>query len=353
LDPSTPYLVVDADVLDRNLRRAATTARTRGLVLRPHAKTHKCLEIARRQIALGAGGLTVATVGEAEVFAAAGFGDLFIAYPVWVSGGRVARLRALAEQVSLRIGVDSVEGVQALASAASGAGIAVLVEVDSGHHRSGVQPEAAGEVAAAASRAGLEVLGVFTFPGHGYQPDGRGQAAADEATALDVGARSLQRVSVDPVVRSGGSTPTAALADAASLTEMRPGVYAFNDAQQAELGSCGWSDVALTAAATVVSRSGQQVVVDAGSKVLGADRPTWTTGGGRLLDHPDARIVALSEHHGTVVFPEGSALPALGEVVRVVPNHVCSAVNLADQLVVVSAGRQVEHWAVAARGANT
>jgi D-serine deaminase-like pyridoxal phosphate-dependent protein len=134
---------------------------------------------------------------------------------------------------------------------------------------------------------------------------------------------------------------------------MRPGVYAFNDAQQAELGSCGWSDVALTAAATVVSRSGQQVVVDAGSKVLGADRPTWTTGGGRLLDHPDARIVALSEHHGTVVFPEGSALPALGEVVRVVPNHVCSAVNLADQLVVVSAGRQVEHWAVAARGANT
>jgi D-serine deaminase-like pyridoxal phosphate-dependent protein len=208
-------------------------------------------------------------------------------------------------------------------------------------------------VAAAASRAGLEVLGVFTFPGHGYQPDGRGQAAADEATALDVGARSLQRVSVDPVVRSGGSTPTAALADAASLTEMRPGVYAFNDAQQAELGSCGWSDVALTAAATVVSRSGQQVVVDAGSKVLGADRPTWTTGGGRLLDHPDARIVALSEHHGTVVFPEGSALPALGEVVRVVPNHVCSAVNLGDQLVVVSAGRQVEHWAVAARGANT
>lgn len=353
LDPSTPYLVVDADVLDRNLRRAATTARTRGLVLRPHAKTHKCLEIARRQIALGAGGLTVATVGEAEVFAAAGFGDLFIAYPVWVSGGRVARLRALAEQVSLRIGVDSVEGVQALASAASGAGIAVLVEVDSGHHRSGVQPEAAGEVAAAASRAGLEVLGVFTFPGHGYQPDGRGQAAADEATALDVGARSLQRVSVDPVVRSGGSTPTAALADAASLTEMRPGVYAFNDAQQAELGSCGWSDVALTAAATVVSRSGQQVVVDAGSKVLGADRPTWTTGGGRLLDHPDARIVALSEHHGTVVFPEGSALPALGEVVRVVPNHVCSAVNLGDQFVVVSAGRQVEHWAVAARGANT
>ena len=353
LDPSTPYLVVDADVLDRNLRRAATTARTRGLVLRPHAKTHKCLEIARRQIALGAGGLTVATVGEAEVFAAAGFGDLFIAYPVWVSGGRVARLRALAEQVSLRIGVDSVEGVQALASAGSGAGIAVLVEVDSGHHRSGVQPEAAGEVAAAASRAGLEVLGVFTFPGHGYQPDGRGQAAADEATALDVGARSLQRVSVDPVVRSGGSTPTAALADAASLTEMRPGVYAFNDAQQAELGSCGWSDVALTAAATVVSRSGQQVVVDAGSKVLGADRPTWTTGGGRLLDHPDARIVALSEHHGTVVFPEGSALPALGEVVRVVPNHVCSAVNLGDQFVVVSAGRQVEHWAVAARGANT
>jgi D-serine deaminase-like pyridoxal phosphate-dependent protein len=347
----TPYLAVDVDVLDRNLATMADLARARGVALRPHAKTHKCLEIARRQVALSSGGLTLATVAEAEVFAAAGFDDLFLAYPLVAVGPRADRLRALAERVRLRVGVDSAEGAAFLARAVPG--VEVLVEVDSGHHRTGVTPERTGEVGAAARAAGLVVAGVFTFPGHGYGPGERTRAAADESVALAAAAAALRVAGIEARVRSGGSTPTAALSDLDLLTELRPGVYAFHDAQQAELGSAGLAEVALTAVATVVSRAPGRVVLDAGSKVLGADRPAWTTGHGRLPDRPDARVVALSEHHATVTFPDGAPVPAVGETVRVAPNHVCTAVNLADELVVVAGGVEVDRWAVVARGANT
>ena len=352
--PDTPYLAVDVDVMDRNLQRAADDASQRGIALRPHAKTHKVPEIARRQLALGAVGLTLATVSEAEIFADAGFTDLFIAYPVWPSEGRVARLRALAERVSLRIGADSVEAVEQLGLALAGSGTRIMVEIDSGHHRSGARPDEAGTVAAAANRVGLAVSGVFTFPGHGYSPAGLAQAARDEADALSIASFMLERAGVDgALVRSGGSTPTRSLTDPTVVNELRPGVYVFNDAQQVELGTCSWEDVALTAHATIVSRRGQDVIADAGSKVLGADQPSWVTGGGRLPDFPDARVVALSEHHVTIRFPDGAEVPELGTILRIAPNHVCAAVNLADELIVVQDGTVVDSWSVAARGANS
>jgi D-serine deaminase-like pyridoxal phosphate-dependent protein len=351
-DLETPYLAVDRDVLERNLVAMADRARDHSLALRPHAKTHKCVEIARRQVALGAVGLTMATIGEAEVFADVGFTDLFIAYPVWASGAHGPRLRALADRVALRVGVDSAEGVELLANALAGTEAKVLVEVDSGHHRTGVEPGQAGKIAAAAQRYGLAVAGVFTFPGHGYEPGRREQAAADEARALQEADAALSQAGVDAGLRSGGSTPTAALVQQGALNEMRPGVYVFNDAQQVELGAAEWGAVALTAAATVVSRHGRDVVLDAGSKVLGADRPVWATGSGRLPDYPGARIGALSEHHATVTFAEDLPLPELGTVVRVAPNHVCAAVNLADELMIISDGVVVDQWQVTARGKN-
>lgn len=351
-DLQTPCLVVDRDVLEGNLVAMADRARDLGLALRPHAKTHKCLEIARRQVALGATGLTVATVGEAEVFADVGFTDLFIAYPVWAAGARRRRLCALAERVALRVGADSAEGVEVLARALGGTEAEVVVEVDSGQHRTGVAPERAGQVAAAAHRCGLGVTGVFTFPGHSYEPGRREQAAADEARALREADVALHQAGLGAGLRSGGSTPTAALVAQGTLNEMRPGVYAFNDTQQVELGAAEWDDVALIAAATVVSRHDRDIVLDAGSKVLGADRPAWVTGGGRLPDHPDARIDALSEHHATVRFAEDASLPELGSLVRVAPNHVCAAVNLADVLVITAGGAVVDQWQVVARGRN-
>jgi D-serine deaminase-like pyridoxal phosphate-dependent protein len=351
---TTPYLVVDLDVLDRNLRAMASTAQALGVSLRPHVKTHKCREIASRQLEAGASGITVATVSEAEAFVAAGYRDIFIAYPLWVDAARGARLRSLAESCSLRIGVDSAEGAQALARNTRGsAAFEVLIEVDSGHHRTGVDPGAVGELAVAAIGPGLHVGGVFTFPGHSYGPGLAASAAADEARALALAAATLRTAGLDSVILSGGSTPTAALTDAKAVTEIRPGVYVFNDAQQLELGTCSPDDIALTAAATVVSRGPGRLVLDAGSKVLGADRLAWATGYGRLADHPQARLVALSEHHATVAWPADLALPDLGSLLRVVPNHVCAAVNLADDLVVVAGGAVVDRWRLAARGANS
>jgi len=229
----------------------------------------------------------------------------------------------------------------------------VLVEVDSGHHRTGVPPYRAGDLAAAATEAGLHVRGVFTFPGHSYGSGQVASAAVAESTALRDAAGSMRTAGIAPEIISGGSTPSASFTDGDVLTEMRPGVYVFNDAQQVELGSCRADQVALTVSTTVVSRSGDHVVVDAGSKVLGADRPTWATGYGRLPDRLDARVVALSEHHATVSFALGGERPGLGEVVRIMPNHVCTAVNLADELAVVRQARIVDVWRVAARGANT
>jgi D-serine deaminase-like pyridoxal phosphate-dependent protein len=353
-DLDTPYLLVDLDVLRRNVDTIAAMVDGRGTALRPHAKTHKCLEIARLQLDAGAVGLTVATVGEAEIFADAGFTDLFIAYPVWAGSQRGRRLRALAERATLRIGIDSVEGAEALAGSLAGVAAEVVVEIDSGHHRSGVQPGAAGKLAVTAARAGLDVVGVFTFPGHSYGPGRAEPACENEFEAISEASASLYKVGISPRVRSGGSTPTIRLTESAAvLTETRPGVYVFNDAQQLELGTCEWSDLALSAATTVVSRHDSTIIVDAGSKVLGADQQRWATGGGRLPDYPDARVGAMSEHHATIAWPADVAIPELGAVLRVVPNHVCTTVNLADELVVISNGSIVDRWRVAARGANT
>lgn len=345
--------MVDLDVLERNLATGAADARATGLQLRPHAKTHKSPEIARRQLDHGAVGLTVATVSEAEVFADAGFDDIFIAYPVWPSARRARRIRSLAERAALRVGVDSVESAERLGAALIRDSVEALVEVDSGHHRSGVDPAEAGVTAAAAARAGLRVVGVFTFPGHSYAPDSRERAARDEAVAITRAAESLERHGIEARVCSGASTPSRTATDAAVLTEARPGVYVFNDAQQLELGSCGFDDIALTARATVVSRRGRDVIVDAGSKVLGADRAGWATGFGRVLGMPGARITALSEHHATVRIHDPDPVPALGDELRLVPNHVCNAVNLADELVIVRGDAVVDSWPVSARGANT
>ncbi len=201
---ATPALVVDQARLERNLRGMADSAAARGIRLRPHAKTHKTAEIARLQLDLGAVGLTVATIGEAERFADAGVTDLFVAYPLWPSPARIRRLTALGERIRLRVAVESIEAAARLARlAALASPPEILVEVDSGHHRTGVAPRGAGEVALAAARAGLPVAGVFTFPGHGYTPGGREQAAADEAAALAAASEALRAAGVEAVSAGG------------------------------------------------------------------------------------------------------------------------------------------------------
>jgi D-serine deaminase-like pyridoxal phosphate-dependent protein len=349
--PATPYLRVDLARLRRNIHRAAERAAGAGVALRPHVKTHKSPDIARLQLAAGATGLTVATIGEAEVFADAGCDDLFVAYPLWLDETSGTRLRDLSTRARVAIGVDSVAGAGRAGLLLGDTPVEVLVEVDSGQGRTGVAPDRAGEVALSARRAGLSFRGVFTFPGHSYAPGAGATAAADESRALRAAADSVRAAGLEPVVVSGGSTPSLDEADTEVVNELRPGVYVFGDAQQWELGVMTADDLALTCRATVVSHAGGRLVLDAGSKALGADRASYATGFGRLLDRPEARVVQLSEHHA-VVDLAGAALPALGSRVDVVPNHVCSAVNLADTLHVDESGG-LRPWAVSARGLNS
>lgn len=354
----TPALVVDADVLDGNISRMAATSRSRGFALRPHAKSHKCAQIADRQLRAGARGLSVATISEAEAFARTGVDDLFIAYPVWLDAGKAQRLRRLTDDVALSVGVESVEGARRLGSAMRGSArpVKVLVEVDSGSHRTGVQPHMAGEVGKAAADAGLHVVGVFTFPGHGYGHDAhaRERAARDEEHTLSEAAQALRDLGLDVHVISGGSTPTAGRWQPGAVGELRPGVYVFNDATQLAIGTCGAGDLALAAAATVISvPAPDRFVLDVGSKVLGSDRSPWVTGHGYLPRYPQGTISGLWEHHAVVRLPEGVRGPRLGATVAVVPNHVCTPVNLADELLVVRDHEVVDRWQVIARGANT
>ena len=354
---ATPATLVFADRLERNLAGMAAFAAGAGVALRPHAKTHKCLQIVGRQMALGARGLSVATVGEAEILAGrAGAGqaglevkDVFIAYPLWPTADLVTRLGELAERVQVTVGADSAVAARRLAPLAGR--VLVMVEVDCGLGRRGVRAADAAGVARAAQRGGQEVRGVFTFPGHSYRPGAAAQAAADEAAALAEAAAGLAAAGFENAERSGGSTPSARLTRPAGLSELRPGVYALNDAQQVELGTCSMDEVALMVAATVVSRPAPgRLVLDAGSKVLGPDRPAWASGYGRLADWPAAQITGLWEHHAVVAVDGNS--PALGEVVAVIPNHVCTAVNLVPELLVADQGQVVDRWPVAARAAN-
>lgn len=326
----TPFVLVDAEQVQRNVDRMASAV---DVALRPHAKTHKIAEIAQMQMAAGAVGLTVATIGEAEVFDFVG--DLFIAYPLWPTAESVARLAALNSRVA--VGVDSVEAVREWERLGLPGNVELMIELDSGHHRSGtVDP------VPVAREAGSRLRGLFTFPGHSYAPGAMASAAADESRVL----REARDHIGGDLLLSGGSTPSATLSS--GVDEVRPGVYVFGDAQQLELGTCAEEDIALVVRATVVSRREDlgHVILDSGSKILGSDRPAWATGFARIRGHADARVVALSEHHATVTFP--GELPELGSQLDVIPNHVCPVLNLVDEVQLADGGT----WRVAARGRN-
>lgn len=353
-DLDTPALVIDLDVLTANITAMAKAIEDRGVMLRPHFKTPKMIEVARRQLAAGAAGLTCATIGEAEVLADAGITDVFIAYPLWASRAKAPRLRTLHDRIDLKVGVDSVAAARQLAEAVQRP-LRVLVEIDSGEHRSGVAAEDAGDVAAAAGAAGLAVEGVFTHGGHGYAPGERArQAAEEEVAALLRAVHALDARGLPAPVVSAGSTPTALLSAHGVVTEERPGTYVFGDLQQIVIGSCRPADIAAVVATTVVSTAvPRQFVIDAGAKTIGKDRPPWLPGHGALPAFPHAEIVRIYDHHAVCEIPDGTQRPDAGEVLALVPNHICPVINLAADVTVARQGREIARWAVDARARNT
>lgn len=360
----TPALVVDLDILEGNLARMAEWARQQGIKLRPHAKAHKCVEIARRQMELGACGLTVAKLGEAEVMIRAGFRDIFIAYQI-IGQDKIERLIEMSREASLITAIDSPEGAEALDRAARAAGMAlpVMIEIDSGLRRCGTLPGLPSlELARKVSRLpNLDLRGVFTHAGQAYAAASAAEVARiarEEAEAVAATAELLRTHGIPVPEVSIGSTPTAwASVDRSGVTEMRPGNYVFHDATQLALGSAEVADCALRIVATVISRpSRNRLIIDAGSKTLALDRGAHGTsllkGFGLIPEHPEITISRLSEEHGILDVPDSCGLE-VGTRIEIIPNHACTAVNLAEHLYVARQGKVTGRWEVAGRAKVT
>src|SRR5262245_40884039 len=334
----------------------AERARSAGVKLRPHAKTHKVPEIGRLQLALGASGLSLAKVGEAEVFVEAGFDDIFLAYPT-VGGGRARRLLALPDPAKIRVGADSLEGARSLSEVFGAARrrLTIVWKIDCGYHRVGVEPDRALDLARAiAELPGLELAGVFTHAGQAYAaetPEAVADAARHEGETVAAVAAKLRAAGLPAPEVSVGSTPTAAGAMRVSgVTEWRPGNYVDHDGSQVALGTCSQKDCAMTVAATVVSvPAADRAVLDAGSKTLSSDILRPRPGGHGLVLGTSSRIDRLSEEHGVVAVAPGDRF-RVGQRVSILPNHACVVSNLHDRIYGVRAGAVECEWRVAARG---
>jgi D-serine deaminase-like pyridoxal phosphate-dependent protein len=345
----TPAICVDHERMQRNIEGMIAGLSAKGVTCRPHVKSHKSIEIGRRQLAAGASGLTTATIGEAEVFVSAGVNDVFIAYPLWVSHEKARRLRALLENSRVAIGLSSVAAAENLSRALGGPStLDVLIEVDSGERRSGVLDAAeALEIARACDRVGLNLKGVFAHAGHSYAgASAVAGAARDEAGSLITIADALRQAGHRIETVSAGSTPTALLSAVDGVTEERPGTFVFGDRQQVILGAQRAEDVALFVATTVVQVTGDRFVIDAAAKVLTKDLPPTVEGYGALVDYPDARIERVYDHHG-VINARGGRVPSVGDRLALIPNHVCPVTNLAPELIVLDEnGEEVDRWNV-------
>lgn len=362
-DLDTPAMLIDLDVMERNMRGMQKKADAAGVKLRPHTKTHRTPAIALLQEAAGAVGVTVAKLGEAEVMAAEGLKDIFIANEI-VGAVKLERLRRLARGLPrLAVGADSPVHALMLSSAMAGESkpIDVLVDVNTGDPRTGIAPgKPTVELAQfVTSLPGLRLRGIYTHDGQSYDV-----ATADEVRAVN---RESQRLMVETaeLMRaeglaveevSVGSTPSLLLDGVLpGVTEIRPGTYIFMDADQAQVVGT-YEHCAQTVLATVISRpTPERVVLDAGTKALTyyvqTDGITRSPGHGRLKAHPEIFLDKKSDEHSSFDIPRGSGLVfEIGDLVEIIPNHACPTTNLYDVLYAVRDGRVETVWPVLCRG---
>jgi D-serine deaminase-like pyridoxal phosphate-dependent protein len=369
-DLPTPSVLIDNTRIERNLARMQDAASARGIRLRPHAKTHKSIVMARRQIARGAVGICCAKLGEAAVFAEAGIEDIRLPYPL--NPVNAPRVLELMDRTHLSFIVDHAQVAQGWSDAMRRAGreVDVLVKVDVGFHRCGIDPVrdgAAEFVARIAGMPGLRLRGLLSHAGHGYGSTSAEHAASiarTEARLLTSLAAQVRERGVAVEEISVGATPTARFSvEEPGITEMRPGNYIYFDRTQVGLGAAAWEDCALTVLARVVTRPAEdRIILDCGSKTLTNDLARgWgpTPGYGAVLkaldtSEPDLTLTIerLSEEHANVKVTGANALQP-GDLVRVVPNHSCVVSNLVDAVWLVDGGDVTEPIEVSARGQIT
>jgi D-serine deaminase-like pyridoxal phosphate-dependent protein len=359
IELDTPVAVVDLDIMERNISDMAAFARDTGVHLRPHIKTHKVPEITRRQLEAGAVGITCAKLGEAEVMAeAAGAKDIFIANLI-VGDDKIRRLLNLAERVRMSVGVDSIEVGQPISDAATRRGlkVPVLIKIDVGLERTGVSyGEPAVELAKKIKEMpGLELSGIYTHEGQVYgatSSEHLYELAQEAGHRITQTAKMIRQAGIEIDTVSVGATPSARVTCAVSgVTETRPGTYVFNDLYQIKLGVAEERDCALTVLATVISVPARdRAVIDAGTKSLFSDKSSAFGVYGLVKGMPHVALVRAYEEHGVLKVDPSEGKLEVGDKLEIIPNHVCPAVNLFDELVGVRNGNVTVTWSVAARG---
>ncbi|KFG68271.1 D-TA family PLP-dependent enzyme [Microvirga sp. BSC39] len=345
----TPAVVVDLDVVERNIARVQGLCDAAGVANRPHIKTHKSPVIASMQRDVGARGITCQKIGEAEVMAEAGHNDILIAYNI-LGEEKLGRLGRLLSEAKVTVAADNPIVVAGLPEAAAIAGrdLGVVVECDTGRSRAGVETvaEAVALAKDIASRPGLSFAGFMLYP-----PE---NAMEETQAFLDAAVAGVRGLGLEPQIVSSGGTPNLLnLGKIKGVTEHRAGTSVFNDRMMLAAGVAQLQDCALTVYATVVSRaSSERGILDSGSKTLTSD-----TGGldghGLILEHPQAKIARFAEEHGFLDLSACNDRPNIGDIVRVIPNHVCVVVNMVDRLVAVRGHEIVGELPVAARGRLT
>ncbi|MGH7520688.1 MAG: alanine racemase [Gemmatimonadales bacterium] len=355
IDVETPALLLDRAVMERNLAQMAGRAKRLGVALRPHIKTHKCLELGRRQLAHGANGVTVSTLFEAEAFARGGFTDLTWAFPL--DRSHVPHVKRIAAGgATVRVVLDDLDTARAL----SGTSLHVWLKVDCGYHRAGVDPssryalEVARELGA---ERGITFDGILSHSGHAYRTRTRDEAAhvaEQERQVMAWFAELLRKDGLPVRAVSVGSTPAMVAAkDLTGVTEARPGNYIFYDRTMVLIGCCEPRDVAVSVLATVVSHQpgASHFVVDAGalslSKDLGPSHLGLAPVFGEVKGHPELAVASVSQEHGVIRAAASAAIEGkftVGQQIEIMPNHSCLTEAHFDEYVVIEGDRVMDRW---------
>ncbi len=362
----TPSLVLDANRMRRNAERIMARAKSLNVVLRPHVKTHKCVEIARLQTAGNAGGIMVSTLAEADHFLKNGFTDLTYGVPI-ETGKFVEAIRLAKACERFSILTDHAETAESLNEAARNENIKldVFVKIDCGYHRCGVEPHAPEAVAIPrliSDSSNLNFAGILTHAGHSYHarsPEELLAIARSERDSMSELAQRLKDKNLDVPTVSIGSTPTMSQIDHTDgITEFRCGNYIFYDAFQATLGSCSFEDCALTVLTAIVHRdfSRGKIVIDAGAIALSKDRGAIeideNSGYGRVLDVAgndlSLRVNRLSQEHGEIEVSDEAILQRLkvGSRLRILANHSCLTAAQHAHYHVLEGDQIVDYWEI-------
>lgn len=360
----TPCVVVNMDKVEQNLERMAAVSKKSGCKLRPHVKTHKMPALAKLQMHYGACGITVAKLSEAETMADYGLSDIFMAYPL-IGKERITRAMELGKKIRLICAVDCFESAEKISQICSSEGytMEVRLEVDTGMHRSGIPYALAQEEAKKiASLPGISLQGIFTFRGMIFDGEidaDRRKCGIQEGRLMAELADQMRMAGIPIEDVSVGSTPTAEFcAEVPGVTEIRPGTYIFQDMMQVNTGVCGMENVAAEVWTQVVSSCKPEVtVIDCGCKSIATDvaqgvPPYYLKGFGHVIGHSEFTFARLSEEHG-MLHKSGNSDVKVGDILRIIPNHICPTVNLYDEVYLMRGGEIVDKVRVYARGKNT